>query len=536
MKGKRIAGILGISLGISMLASGCAETPESSIVKQKGKSAMENYKEAGDGTESSQTAEAAESTEQDGKGTEAADQSTEGAQTSSGLREAVGAPERYQSEVEDTTGKLKIFTDAQVEIPAADKVSTIAVTQHPFDQELIDRVTETFFPDADVYEEYSYTQWTKADWQAKLEELKGYAAEGNLDPYNYGTDEEGNYFYDLNQSIETVEQNYQNAPEERTPKKVTPQFGLEVDYGNGSIEKQDDYFFGIVEMGDQGLYSYRLKKWGSMPMEIDIAKLPDEDSGYDALRWIEYQALQGADSGGPDEETVKADIGISLEEARRIGDEKVAKLNIPNMEVVSWEYGLQFGETYGDVQDVGGYARERQTNAGYILHYARKLGGVPVTYTMDFGGNLESMESEMETWGYERLDLYVTKDGIDSMTFINLYDIGETKTERLELMPFQEIMNIYEKMMLIQNADIINYENDRTYRINRITLGYSRIYEPSTDSRSGLLVPVWDFFGEFESHWEGDGESYDNLNTTQYQSYLTINAVDGSVIDRGLGY
>ena len=49
-----------------------------------------------------------------------------------------------------------------------------------------------------MYDYVGYVQWTKADWQKKLEELKGYQAQGNLDPYGYGTDENGNYVYDLN--------------------------------------------------------------------------------------------------------------------------------------------------------------------------------------------------------------------------------------------------------------------------------------------------------------------------------------------------
>lgn len=567
MKGRQLAGILGIFLSVSILAAGCAETPESSIVKQKGKSSMENYKEAGDG--SAETAEEAAAGDSGSAGTaeeaaagsdgsaEMADGAADGStrsvgtadgdmdgsagtdggtvQGTAGLREAVGAPERYQSETEDNTGKLKLITDAEVEIPQADKASAIAVTQRAFDQDLIDLVTEAFFGDAPIYDYFGYTQMTKADWQAKIEELKGYAAEGNLDPYNYGTDQDGNYTYDLYGSIEAAEINYENAPEERVLKEVTPQFGLEVDYGEGNIEINEDSFWGLVKEEDGSSYSYRLSQYASMPMEIAITKLPDEDSAFSALRWIEYQGMKAYNSEAPDEETLKEDIGITLEEALSIADEKMEKLDLENMEMVSWEYALQYGETDGMSLD-SGYKRERQTNAGYVLHYGRKLGGIPVTYTTDFGGALEDMDSEMETWCYERVDLYVTKEGIDSAELINLYDIGETRTEQLELMSFQEIMEVYEKMMLIQNADVINYESSRTYRINQITLGYSRIYEPATDSQSGLLVPVWDFFGEFESVWEENGEEYENNNATQYQSYLTINAVDGSVIDRSLGY
>lgn len=49
-------------------------------------------------------------------------------------------------------------------------------------------------------------------------------------------------------------------------------------------------------------------------------------------------------------------------------------------------------------------------------------------------------------------------------------------------------------MMIVTNADNLTYENSRVFNIDRIVLGYARIYEPSTDAHTGLLVPVWDFF------------------------------------------
>lgn len=101
-------------------------------------------------------------------------------------------------------------------------------------------------------------------------------------------------------------------------------------------------------------------------------------------------------------------------------------------------------------------------------------------------------------------------------------------------------MDIYEKMMLIKNADYMENAKELTYKIDRIVFGYTRIYEPKSDSRSGVLVPVWDFFGSYEgtykeeAEWETGSENF--LYAPQYESYLTINAIDGSVIDRGLGY
>ena len=564
MNRRKIAGLTGMMIGLTLLA-GCAKTPEDSLVKQKGKAAMEQYKEAGtedagaEGTgaedartEGGGTVDAGTGTEDAGIG--GAEASTDAADvqdnaigdndsptedtgiSSNALRTRLGAPETYQNESVDATGKLKILTDAVVEIPDAEKVPTIAVSQRPFEQELIDRITDTFFQGAVIYDSYGFYQMTKSDWQERLEELKGYAAQGNLDPYNFGTDENGNYVYDLNGAIEAVEQNIVNAPDERTYTEVHPQFGLPYDYGNGETGTNDDDFAGIVFMEDGTHYSYQLNRYGSFPMEVKIRKIPDmEKSGERSWFWSSWSDMNTGDRDLPTEEEVKSDAGISLEDAKKIADEKIQQIGLENMEVSGWDYVLQYYESNQNMDEVG-YNRQRQTNTGYILHYTRKASGIPVTYTVDYGGSLEDMDSEMETWSYERLDIVVSKDGIEEVELLNLYDVGETRIANVELMPFSEIISIYEKMMQIQNADILNYENFRTYYVDRIVFGYGRIYEPATDSKSGLLVPVWNFFGSTEGSVDDGGTTYEHRNCTKYQSYLTINAVDGSVIDLGLGY
>mgnify|MGYP000152198490 CR=1 FL=1 len=146
------------------------------------------------------------------------------------------------------------------------------------------------------------------------------------------------------------------------------------------------------------------------------------------------------------------------------------------------------------------------------------------------------MDSTMETWSYESLCFYVDKDGIESMTYSNPYTIGKIKTENLNLLSFSEVMKIYEKMMVVTNADNMQYENSRVYNIDRIVLGYARIYEPSTDAHTGILIPVWDFFGSMTSESEYNGETESNTSKDPNESFLTINAVDGSIIDRNLGY
>lgn len=206
----------------------------------------------------------------------------------------------------------------------------------------------------------------------------------------------------------------------------------------------------------------------------------------------------------------------------------IERLKLPYMELTSWDYGLYMGEVPGEGKDM-------IYDVGYILHYTRNIENIPVTYTEEPGGEQENRDTTIDSWGYEDMTFYVGSDGISEVKIDNLYDVGETKTEQVNLKSFGEIIKIYEKMMLIQNAQYVENKAETQYRIDRITFGYSRIYEPSTDSETGMLVPVWDFLGECTVKSENE-ELLEQAEGGRNKSFLTINAVDGSVINRALGY
>ena len=111
-------------------------------------------------------------------------------------------------------------------------------------------------------------------------------------------------------------------------------------------------------------------------------------------------------------------------------------------------------------------------------------------------------------------------------------------------------MAIYEKMMLIQNADVLTDKREegkdigeplqvKNFYVNKITFGYTRIYDPQSDDSTGLLVPVWDFFGSrvsYGSKIQEEQKDYVFKRAEPNESILTINASDGMIIDRQLGY
>ena len=492
---KNIKKFAGIVLCIGMF-TGCAQTPDSSLVKPKGSKAVDAYTEADD--VSGSKGEASESKNDDGS------------ESKTTIRNLIDAPQNYKSHVEDDSAKLVVNTDASVEIPEVEKISAISVTAAEVTQELLDRITNAFFSEAKLYTMDSYYVKTKDEIKKTLDELKEDVANGNLDPYNYGTDDDGNYVYDIYEDIETWEQEYETAPEKKTLTEAKPVAG--------------NYFNCVAQMPDDSQYYYIISSDGSDTLSVKIKKAANkggEKIPEDAM-WCDYGYSE------EEEKPTEESIGLSLDEAKKLVKEKVEKMGITDLQFSNWNYAVC--KSFEGDNSSGNFGN------GYRIDYARTINGVPVTQTIADGGALEDMDSTMETWSYESLCFYVDKDGIESMTYSNPYTIGNIKTENLNLLSFSEIMKIYEKMMVVTNADNMQYENSRVYNIDRIVLGYARIYEPSTDAHTGLLVPVWDFFGSRKIDSEYDGETYSDTTDWPTWSFLTINAVDGSIIDRSLGY
>lgn len=289
------------------------------------------------------------------------------------------------------------------------------------------------------------------------------------------------------------------------------------DFGRMSANLEKNLQSAIVERADGSKYDLFYKSMDSTP---NMMELQMDAAGRDAISWNPRTSMSSLT-----EEEALSLAAITQQEAQVLAKEKVAELGIPGMEEALVQLGTHM-DMHGDEFTID--------NAGWLINFTRTIDGIPVTYTSEQGGAYEDMESEFETWGYEWLQAAVNGDGIQMAQCYNIYDIGEKTAENVQLISFDEVSQIFRQMMLMKSAD--TDRETREYQIDRITFGYTRIYDPTVDSRSGLLVPVWDFFGSYCEKAEYEGESVEYISDSADISHLTINAMDGSIIDRSLGY
>ena len=140
----------------------------------------------------------------------------------------------------------------------------------------------------------------------------------------------------------------------------------------------------------------------------------------------------------------------------------------------------------------------------------------------------------------ESVWVLVGKDGILDFTWQS--PSGETivKEEQTALLPFEEIASIANTMLpvvivgpkdhsLVDLDRINGFDTKMDVEITKVSLTLMRIRDKG--SLQGTIVPVWDFWGT--SSWYRADEQPQNYDT---QPMLTLNAIDGTVVSRELGY
>jgi hypothetical protein len=177
--------------------------------------------------------------------------------------------------------------------------------------------------------------------------------------------------------------------------------------------------------------------------------------------------------------------------------------------------------------------------------------------------------SNKASWGYESLEIKVDAYGLAYVMWKFPYQITEILTDNTSIQPFDKIMDCFAKTALIKYS---NFENMREWEyiteinrepkngessgsdgirgiseepvaidsetddieghISKISLNLMRVQS----GEEYFLIPVWDFYGDI-TRLKKDGNETIEMKFVQDSSILmTINAIDGSIIDRHYGY
>lgn len=205
--------------------------------------------------------------------------------------------------------------------------------------------------------------------------------------------------------------------------------------------------------------------------------------------------------------TTENNMEMTLDEAVSLAQSTMSDLGIEDMILVE-------SNTVGSTQE-----------QAYQLNFIKSVNSVGIT---DYQTHMMTQqEGEASVYApilqAEQATIYINDSGVLQFSLLNALEMGSVINENVDTLSLDKVKDIFRDQVFY------NYyapdDHPLTINVDRIELSY---FIQSVKDQPGVFraIPVWDFLAS-EGAVEGDSYIY---------SVLTINAIDGSVIDRNLGY
>lgn len=431
--------------------------------------------------------------------------SSEDANTAKELAEQLQAPDIYQAQFNNDT--VFVNVDAPVIIPETAGFKIKKVTARPFSQNDYDAVNQGLLKGAPLWNRDMTVMegshgFTKAELEAKIKKLEDQKAaqggDGSLEYEGMGIT--------LDERLEETYKLLEAAPDE----PVIVEVPAIVSYMENAEDPESNWLSGYVTMEGQDY-------------TVDLSNLLTDD-----FRWTSFQIAKCEDAGNysylSDTVPEVRNLNTPLTEIQQKAAALMEQLGFDEYASQGGEYCAAHKASDGDIAKI--------SKIGYCIHFTRVVDGIPVTYTRQNGGSM--VNSTEIAWPYEHFDLIYNDEGFACLDWINPYEIEDISDDYVFLLPFSEIQRVFEEMVLQKYEGIFQDANEKTdISISEVRLGYMRIRENGY-AKEGTLIPVWDFFGSRTTSGNSFAEPY--VQSDPYESLFTINAMDGTVIDREFGY
>lgn len=501
------------------------------------------------------------------------------------LKETLQAPEDWEEgPFFSGDGRMQVEADARVQVPDAQSLPVWKIERVCMDQALAEQIVRGLFGEAVIYNPYYYLGLADADTFPEQEqgfsiETKELGGGDVMTTYRGVVEQNGLvYWCELTSGLQngTKARIYAQRENSREERGRWQWYGAEshkIYEEAGGPEIFDEF----TDPEEGILYSIMEGELPDIPQE-ELERLagltPEEaeeraDKYVEAMGLGEFEAVSVAPVGGyllgsapadgeeaqSTEERQEAQGTEEKSETQRTGEQTGTAAKERNEEegkaAEEQEPGEQDGAAAkaqgteervqqggaeaaasGGAQDAAGVDWTAALGTGaYQIVYTRTVEGIPVTYERSRGGNLPEREEGngggAVVWPYERLWLIINGDGVQYLELNDLYRVEREQSERTELLEFSQIREIV-KSAVEEGFWITKGDGGGKSVIREARLGYMKLYDPWAEEVSGVLVPVWDFFG-----WqELDGSG---VFCQKYVSYLTVQAADGRVLDRTEG-
>lgn len=509
---KRILATILILLIVLLLAA-CQQTPQKAVVVQK---------------DSDRLIEEAQKTGAASAGNPAA------SAAGKSLSEQYGIPGSYTYDTQGAKGKLKVHVDAKVTVPQGSAMPIYRARQAKFTQEQVDAFWNALCGDAEMWV-YS-GQRTKSQLKEQIVNIQKIIADLKNDSHNPQASDQ---LAMAEQGLAMVQKQLETAPDTLTEQRADgklaqmtevhtfgPVPGSQTGPDTGPSRTPETVTYDGVdayERYDKGLDG-RGRTFQALNNTTPTIAYSDYRNPAAGVSYDSADSLPVGQDSDVSAETL-ANIGLKPSEARQKVQDLLDKSG-QGMTVDS-VYLLDKGQK--DNVDGNDVSVSPATRYAYEIYCVRTVNGLPCSYVR---GTSKPDVSNMTapSWNYEELYFIVNKEGIFEMMWHDPIEVTETVNKDAQLKPFSEIKEIFEKMMKIKYEPQAEQYGGMDFEINRVTLSLHRVIEQNSNE-SGLLVPAWNFYGKLTLGSPGP----DYFSKTG-ETFMTINAIDGSVIDTQKGY
>jgi hypothetical protein len=446
----------------------------------------------------------------------------------SGLNESLGndnnetiiASEHITKSTTNDLETITVNTEADIITPAVNKIPVAVVEKGSFTQAQVDKFIEVLFGDATLYKADS--PLTKDEIAEEIIKLKRSATDLNSDmAQSEGITSLAELQERADELIGELEKKHATAPDIKAYATAE-----DMDINKPILYKGEETDIFVSVIADLG----KEKKAG-----LNLYKSPRGEqlsfSNYDTTGYKVFDQFRAVPIGYQKPEG----ISMEYEDAKKASMDMLSALNLD-------EY-FMFGNAY--IGRNRGYEEGKQY---YIFYFERAINGVAVTNDFrDISTPSNDDPAYAEPLRYENLNMWVDDTGVVQVFWNSPISVAEIENDNVEItIDANQAVEVITKQLFFQYADMIYGQAERIeIDIKSIRLGLARIRYRGHPGEY-ILVPVWDFYGDIKVKAQessnmasGGYKEVDGMyvyNIFPYQSIGTINALDGSVINRDFGY
>ena len=448
------------------------------------------------------------------------------------LKESTGAPDTF--EISDTSGALTLTADAPVIVPDAGSMPILNVTSTVFSQETVNKFWDVLVGDTTMWE------WSDQPTKDEITQMIVNQKKLKADVEQEGDTEIIEGYDDL---IAELEKMYQTAPESIEVTTASSQLKEKVNWDPvlGTIDTRymGTSGYSVKSQADMGnaedwIYFCASNPWtgeeGRIKSDISPAIITFEAAAINN----NYSNAMPVTEGTVLDDSVASLLTTTPEQAKKIVEDFLERTDT-RMAVYSMAL----------IDDSYPYEGKEAQHYAYRVTCIRTVSGLPVTTPLGYGADsmmfIEGYQpknierSYTVQWSYESMLLEFDDNGFFQITWQSPLEIGDTEVEGCTLLPFNDIADVFKKMLPISYEPNIADGYSMVCDVLEVRLEMMRVRKQNSDQvmLEGLIIPVWTFYGELLLY-DSSGEVKDGSGSKT--NILSINAVDGSVINTGAGY